>query len=318
MEKLEKIKKLLLAILTFICMIILMMDIVMFSLKKTSEQYLKEEKIKEIVENINVIDLFKDEEGKELEEFTQIKDKIVDSGIPKEAVDSFISSEPVNKYASDTINKAIDNVLENKQEKVIDSNSLNTFFENNIDNISKELQEKDVPKSEYLTKENQQKILNKIKEKTPYIEEKIDEVSNKISEKLGLNYTLKISKMINIFDLLYTKLLDLILIIVFIIFIMGICITRKSIYNSLKWIGITFILSSVILHCISFIIPKLYKYIDKVPIGFNKMIKSALEDSVKNINSYGLIYLIIGIIFIVINIVIYYILLKRENKKIKI
>ncbi|MBE6159694.1 MAG: hypothetical protein E7157_01450 [Lactobacillales bacterium] len=318
MEKLEKIKKFLLAILTFICMLVLMTDIVLFSLKKTSEKYLKEEKIKEIVENINVIDLFKDKDGKELEEFTQIKDKIVDSGIPKEAVDSFINSDPVNKYASDTINKAIDNVLENKQEKVIDSNSLNTFFENNMDSISKELQEKNVPKSEYLTKENQQKILNKIKEKTPYIEEKIDAVSNKISEKLGFDYTLKISKMINLFELLYTKLLDFLLIIVFIIFIMGICITRQSIYKSLKWIGITFVSSSIILYCISFIIPKIYKYIDKVPVGFNTMIKKALEDSSKNINSYGLIYLIIGVILTVINIVIYYILLKRENKKFKI
>ena len=317
MEKLEKIKKYLLAILTFICMLVLMLDIVLFSLKKTSEKYLKEEKIKEAVDNINIVDLFKDENGKELEQFKEIKNKFIDSGVPKEAIDSFVESEPVNKYASSTINKAIDNILENKTGKVIDSTSLNEFFENNIDDISKELQEKNIHKSEYLTKENQNKILNKIKEKTPDIEQKIDEVSNKISEKLGFNYTLKLGQTIKLLEVIYTKLLDFLFIVVFIIFIMGICITRQSIYKGLKWIGITFTISSISLYCIGFIIPKLYTYVDKIPYGFGKMIKNVMQESVNKINNYGLIYLVIGSILIIVNVIIYYILLKKENKKFK-
>ena len=318
MEKLEKIKKFFLGLLTFICMIILILDLVLFSIKKTSEKYLKEEKINEIINNINVVDLFKDENGKELEQFTEIKNKFVDSGIPEESINEFINSEPINKYASDTVTKAIDNLIENKNEKIIDSNELNIFLEQNINNISKELQEKNVPKSEYLTKENQEKFINKIKEKTPDIEAKIEEINDKINEKLGFNYNEKLQKIFKILRLFYTKLIDIILIVIFVIFLMGIFITRQSIYKSLKWIGITFISSGTILYIINFIVSKLYKYIEKIPEGFNKFIKNSIEDALMVFNKYGLTYIIIGILLIIINIIIYYIKLKRENKKFEI
>lgn len=318
MEKLGKIKKIFLGLLTLICMLILILDLVLFSIKKTSERYLKEEKINEIINNINVIDLFKDEQGKELEQFTEIKNKIVDSGIPQESIDGFINSKPVNKYASNTVTKAIDNLIENKNEKILDSNELNKFLEENIDTISKELQEKNVPKSEYLTKENQEKFINKIKEKTPYIEEKIEEINDKINEKLGFNYNEKLQKIFKILRLFYTKLIDILLIVIFIIFIMGICITRQSISKSLKWVGILFVISGSILYSISFVVSKFYNYLEKIPEGFNKFIKTSLEDALSVFNKYGLIYIIIGIIFIITNIIIYYIKLKRENKKFEI
>lgn len=317
MEKLKKIERFLLATLTLICMLVLVLDLVLFTMKKTSERYIKEEKIKEIINNINVVDLFKDKNGKELQEFTEIKNKIVESGIPEESVEEFINSSPVNEYASDTINKAIDNVLENKKEKVVTSNSLNLFFEENMSNISKELQEKNVPKSELLTKENQEKFLNKIKEKTPHIEEKIDEINNKINEKLGLNYTLKLEKIFKIIKLLYTKLIDILLIVIFIIFVIGIFITRQSIYKGFKWLGISFISSGIILYSINLIIPKIYKYLEKIPSTFSNFIKYALNDAINIFNKYSMIFVIIGFILIIINIITYFILLKYENKKFK-
>lgn len=318
MEKLKKIKKLFLGLLTLICMLVLILDIVLFSIKKTSERYLKEEKIKEIINNIDVIDLFKDENGKELEQFTEIKNKFVDSGIPEESIDEFINSEPINKYASDTVTKAIDNLIENKSEKIVDANNLNLFLEENISIISKELQDKNVPKSEYLTKENQEKFLTKIKEKTPYIEEKIEEINNKINEKLGFNYNEKLQKIFKILRLLYTKLIDMLLIVIFIIFVMGIFITRQSVYKSFKWIGITFIISGTILYSINLVVSKFYKYLEQIPEGFNKFIKNSIEDVLIVFNKYGLVYIIIGSILIITNIIIYYIKLKHENKKFEI
>lgn len=317
MEQLKKIKKFLLAILTLTCMLVLVLDLVLFTMKKTSDRYIKEEKIKEIVNNINVIDLFKDKNGKELEEFTEIKDKFVEAGIPKEGIDEFINSSPVNDYASITINKSIDNVLKNKKEKVVTANSLNLFFEKNMSNISKELQEKKVPKSELLTKENQEKLINKIKEKTPYIEEKFDEINNKINEKLGFNYTLKLEKIFKIIKLLYTKLMDILLLVIFIIFVIGIFITRQSLYKGFKWLGITFLSSGIILYSINFIIPKTYKYLEKIPSTFSNFIKFTLNDVLNIFNKYSMVFVIIGFILIIINIIIYFVLLKYENKKFK-
>lgn len=310
MEKLNKIKEIFLSILTFICILILVVDIVLFSLKKISQKYLNIELLKKGVDNIDVIELFKDKEG-ELEEFKDIKNKLEEAGIPKESIESFINSKPVDKYTKEKLNKALDNIEKNKKEKLVTSKDLNQFLENNIEDISNELKEKNVPKSEYLTKENQEKFISKIKEKTPYIEQKIDEITNKINEKLGFDYISKLRKIYILLKNIYIVLFDILLILIFIIFIIGIVITRKSIYKSLKWFGITFIISGIILKIMNLMLRKINQ------LNITNLLKDITKDIIKQLNNYSLVYIIIGTVIIVINLIIYLILLKRENDKFK-
>ena len=156
MEYLKNIQKFLLGVLTFMCIVILTIDITCFSLKKVSEKYLKEDKIKEVIDDINVLDLFKDENGNELEQIKEVKNQIVDAGIPKESIDGFINSKPVNDFAGTVITDSINNISSNKE--IINDKKIYSFLEDNIGAISKELQENNVPKSEFLTVENQEKF----------------------------------------------------------------------------------------------------------------------------------------------------------------
>ena len=308
----EKTKNVFLNILTFICIIILVLTIIIFSVKKISENYLKKEKINKIISNINILDLFKDENGIELNEFNDIKNKLIDAGIPVESVEGFINSTPVNEYVSNAINKSITNTLNGENEKVITSEDLNMFFENNTATISKEMQENNIPNSEVLTKEKQEQFIEKIKTKTPEIESKINEISDKINEEIGFNLKDKIYKLYNMVGLI-NILFDLILIIIFIVFVIGLFILRKSIYKSLKWLGITFLSSSFILLVLSTIIPLTYSHLNDNSIEL--LIKKLFKNFVLDINKYVLLYLFIGIILILTNVIIYYINLKRENKK---
>ena len=317
-EKIEKIKKIFLAIFTFICMIVLVLDIVCFAIKKTSEQYLKEDKIKSVIKGINVVDLLIDKNGNELEELGIIKDKLIEAGIPSEATNAFINSTPVNNYTSDLVSKSLDNTLNGKNEDLVKNGEVYNFLENNIETISEEMQEKNVPHSDILTKDYQEKFLDKIESKTPIIEEKINKLQNKIYNKLDQkNYLNKLDKIIKVVNFLYGIGMDILLIIIFIIFIMGIVITRKSLYKSLKWIGISFISSGIILKLIPKLIIKIYKYIDKLPNMFANYVKKAIDDMFKTFNKYMIILIIIGIILILINFIIYYMKEKRLNKKIK-
>ena len=78
--------KVFLGIITFISMIVLIIDLTIYSVRDISEQFLNEKEIRKMVENINVLDLLKDEDGKEIKEVTEIKNELINAGIPTETV----------------------------------------------------------------------------------------------------------------------------------------------------------------------------------------------------------------------------------------
>ena len=276
MNKKEKIKKLSMMLITVLCMIILSFTIVTFSLKIIANHYLNKGLINKTIDNININDLFKDEAGKELEEFLDIKNKIVDSGIPSELINDFIDTKPVHNFTNDVINDSIDSTLYDKKVKKYDADYLYSYIEDNIGTMSEELQEKNAPKSELLTEEKQQEILHKLKDKMPSIEEKINKIEDKIGSKLD-GKLIYIKKSLHIMKFLCTTVIDVLLIIISGIFVFGIIISRKNIIRSLKYIGISFIISSGLLLIIKSNIPKIYNKINDASSLIGNYMKLVLD-----------------------------------------
>ena len=314
----EKLKNILLGFATFLCITILICFIIIFTFKKSTEKYLDEKKINEFISNINILDFVLDENGKEFKEFSEIKNKLTDSGIPTESIDGFFKTTPVDNYAKEMTSKSISNTINNKSEKLLKDGEIYKFLDNNIEKISTEMQEKNIPQSELLTKENQEKFLNKVKDKVPDIENKLNELSDKIREKFNTdNYIEKIDKGIVITRFLYHSILDLVLISMIIIFIICIFITRQSIINGLKWTGFTFMSSSLLLFIIIEVNKIISNHTDKITEGMRNFIKKIIVDLNNSLSKYSIIYLTIGVILIVISIVVYFISEKIENKQIK-
>lgn len=318
MEKLDKIKKILLNILTFFCIILLISSIVVFSIKKASEKYLQEEKLKEVINNVNIVELISDGND-DSEILTEVKNQIVELGVPVESIEGFIKTESVNKYASEIVADTIDSVLYNNDIKLLDNDSISSFFEENMDEISREMKEQNIPGSDKITEEKQQEILNKINDKAPVITDKINNVITKANDKLNTNsgYINKFREFIDIFKLLYGNVMDIVLIFTIIIFIVGIIITRKSIYNSLKWISTSFIVSGISLYLIGLIIPKILEYINNTKDAAIKLLNVIGTDMTISLNRSGMACFLLAIILIIINIVIYYKKEKSVNKKIE-
>ena len=180
------------------------------------------------------------------------------------------------------------------------------------------MREKNIPQSDKLTKENQEKFLEKVKEKTPDIESKLNELSDKVREKFNVdNYIEKIDKGITITRFLYNSILDLVLISMIIIFVICIFITRQSIINGLKWTGITFMSSSLLLFIIIEVNKIISNHTNKITEGMRNFIKKVIVDLNNSLTKYSFIYLTIGIILIIVSIIIYFISEKIENKQIK-
>ncbi len=315
METLKTIRNIILGFFTVICVILLFTIIFSFGVKKASEEYFNEKKIKQAIKNINVVEILKDRHGKEDKVLETIKNKLTESGIKTEFVEDFLNTKPVNEYTGDKVSILIDNIIKNKKEKLVSDGEIYEFLNNNIADISKELQEKNIPNSDVLTQEYQEEFLNKVKDKTPDIEEKINELQDKIFDKLGDEYSESLEKYVELAKFIYNNLLDLIFIILGIIFIIGIIITRRSIYKSLKWIGISFIGSSMIFMLIPRLINKAIKHINDTPKAISDYIKTSLTSMKATFTNEGIICLIIGIVLIILNIVIYIILEKIDNRR---
>ena len=304
------IKKLLMAILTFLCMLVVFSIMVIFSIKKASEEFLNEKELQNIVNNIDIMNILIN--TSEFDEINFIKDNFIDSGIEKETINAFITSTPINNYVKESLNKKIDNILNGKDEKVFTKDSIYNFLELNMSSIVEELQEKNIPKSDMLTKENQEKILNKIKLKLPKIEEKILSIGDKLNSLLNLNYNINIKDILYFVKLFYINIIDFLLILLFILYVMGIVITRKSFIKSLKWIGLTFISSGIMIHAINKLLVKVN--IELLPDIIIDFIKTTLVNIINHLREYSILFILFGILFILIELIIYLIKkYKREN-----
>lgn len=313
----KKIGKFLLFILTLVFVLILSIDIAFYLTRKESKKYLSEEAIINEINNIDFMDIINQNEEitKQVED---IKKEIIEAGIPEETIDDFAKSKPVKEATSYIVSTGMDYVLYNKTpEYNIDSEAIYSFFEEKLPVISSELQEKNVPKSEYLTEENQKKILDKIEEKIPVIEEKVEKIVDKIENKLQNNsYSDKINEILSYIRLFYSSKLTFILIFIGVISTMFIFITRRSFIKSLKWIGISFLLSSIYMYSLIYFLPIKLKEIIELPSILEKIIYNLINNILTELSVYSLTSLIIGILFIILNIVSH--LIKKNIKTINL
>ena len=329
MKVVKFISKILLFILTIILSIVLITDNIVFNVREITSQFISEEQIKKSINSINILDLLKDENGNDIQEITYIKQELVNTGLPVEVVEEFIESEPVKNFTSEIVSASVDYIFYNKQPEIINSfnaDTLYNFVETNMSVIAKELQEKNVPKSELLTEENQQKVLTNMKEVMPVIEENIRKVTTTLEEQIKgtneyqdmLEYQRKVEEALNIIRYIYSDTVTTILIVIGVFCIIGIILCSLSFYKYLKTLGIVSLICGTILYVAGIFVDKLNIYVIEIPYIFQDLYNLIVNDSKQMFINSSIPYFIIGVVLIIINIVIYFILDKREDKKIEL
>ena len=325
MKALKFISKVLLFILSIIFSIILIVDIVAYNTRDITSKFISEEQIKKCISNINILDLFKDENGNELEEITKVKQELINVGLPVETVEAFINSEPVKQATTDVTMLVVDYIFYNKQIETfkIEKEQILTFVEQNMNLIVSEMQEHNIPNSDLITDEKQEKILSVIEENLPIIEENINKITATLEETIKstdeyqevVEYQNKVEEILNIIRYIYSDAITTILLVIAIVCIIGIIICRLSPYRYLKWLGIISLLSGSILYLFNIGIDKLNMFANEIPYMFKNLYFMFINDSKQLFINNSIPYFIIGTILIVLNIIIYYILDRREDKK---
>lgn len=299
----RKKEKIVLGILTFILILYISFTLIFFSLFRISEKFLNKENVHNFVSNIDVISLLKDELGTELKEFNLIKEDLTDIGISTEGINGFIASEDVKEFSGNVITNVFTKVTNKSNiDYKITNDHLNKLIENNIDKL------------EVNSSIKGEQLLTKLEGKIPNLVSNINQLLDDFCYKLENSemfqkYQNYIYKSINILEIIYNKFVSGIIIFIIISLIALLMFIRKSMYKSLKWLSISFIIPTLIFGILSTFI-------------FNYMsINNSLIDNLFNlINTelikHSIIYFVISFVFVIINIITCIVKKYKRKKKV--
>ena len=307
-------------IITFICVILLTINISIYIGISISKKYLTESEIKTTLSKIDIMGLLTNDSSTS-KYIINIKNKFIESGVPENIIDDFFSTEPVLNIINSSVTSGINYVIYDKKPNMsyLNSDNLYKYFEENMSLITNELRENNVRGSELLTEEKEKIVLEKLKDNMPIVEDNINKLILKIDDKLNdVNMTSHNQKMVlplQIIRFIYSDLLTYILFGLSSFLILLIALSRVSIYKWMKWVGVAFLISGLIQLVYIFLTPLLVNNIlynaPDIIINFVKYIMNSMIDNMKN---YGFICFIISLILFTINIVIYFVREKKENK----
>lgn len=307
-------------IITFICVILLTINISIYIGISISKKYLTESEIKPTLSKIDIMGLLTNDSSTS-KYIINIKNKFIESGVPENIIDDFFRTEPVLNIINSSVTSGINYVIYDKKPNMsyLNSDNLYKYFEENMSLITNELRENNVRGSELLTEEKEKIVLEKLKDNMPIVEDNINKLILKIDDKLNdVNMTSHNQKMVlplQIIRFIYSDLLTYILFGLSSFLILLIALSRVSIYKWMKWVGVAFLISGLIQLVYIFLIPFLVNNIlynaPDIIINFVKYIMNSMIDNMKN---YGFICFIISLILFTINIVIYFVREKKENK----
>lgn len=307
-------------IITFICVVLLTINISIYIGISISKKYLTESEIKTTLSKIDIMDLLTNDSLTD-KYIINIKNKFIESGVPENIIDDFFRTEPVLNIINSSVTSGINYVIYDKKPNMsyLNGDNLYKYFEENMSLITNELRENNVRGSELLTDEKEKIILEKLKDNMPIVEDNINKLTLKINDKLNdVNMTSHNQQMVlplQIIRFIYSDLLTYILFGFSSFLILLIALSRVSIYKWMKWVGVAFLISGLIQLVYVFLIPFLINNVlynaPDIIINFVKYIMNSMIDNMKN---YGFICFIISLILFTINIVIYFVREKRENK----
>lgn len=298
--KKERLEKIILSVLTFVLIGYITFNLMLLCIFNISEKFLNKDKVEELINKIDIITILKDELGNEVDEILLIENELKDIGVATEGINAFIDSPDVKNFSTNVVSGVFDKIINNNLDNYyIQDSDVSNLIENNIDKLQT---------NSSLT---QSQILEKLNTRVPNLVSNINKLIDKLCEKLEtsellVKYQEYVNMSINVLDIVYSGITYFLIIFTLITFIALLIFIRRDIYKSLKWISISFVIPGLLIFILS------YFLINKFIID-NILINNIIKIIVSGLNGYSFIYISIGAIIVIINIIIYFIK-KYRNK----
>lgn len=298
-------------IVLFLFIIITTISMFAYIMLDTTKSLVKEDNIKNIIKEINIEELI----GTETED--KIYEVLEKTGMPKEYADYILKSSEFKEYVGKYTAEGIELILNHKEVKKLDKKETADVIISSWNQALEEAKKNNIDVEEYITEEEQNKIIDKIEEYTPEIIDKVMDLENTIKNKIDRRYQDKIEKINNTLEMIRKiyncqSLLMVLIIVEFIIIIL------LNIKKAFKNIAFPFGINAFLLFTINFIIPIAINHYYPTELSFMKFIFDAIIHNLmlewKNIE---IIFAIVFILLIVIQIILN-IALKKKPKDMEI
>lgn len=294
-------------IVLFLFIIIATISIFVYVMLDTTKSLVEEDNIKNIIKEINIEELI----GTETED--KIYEILEKTGMPKEYADYILKSSEFKEYVGKYTAEGIELILNHKEIKKLDKKETTDVIVSSWNQALEEAKKNNIDVEEYITEEEQNKIIDKIEESTPEIIDKVMDLENTIKTKIDRRYQDKIEKINNTLELIRKiyncqSLLKVFIIVEFIIIIL------LNIKKTFKNIAFPFGINAFLLFTINFIIPIAINHY--YPVEFNFM-KSIFEAIIHNLmfewKNIEIIFVIVFILLIIIQIILNTVLKKKPK-----
>lgn len=309
----------------FILILLLSIIVYLFCMRNIFKSYVNEEKIREEISNIDVMSLLK-ENGEEIEEVKKLKSQLVEVGIPSESIDYVLNSSVIKDTTASLVSEGVNYIFTGEEISIVknfNSSEIIKFTSDNLSIVALELKKNNVPGSDKLTEERQEKIIKNMEEYAPKVEDTISKVSDKVRSKVEEspnykkinNYKDKIDKFLSIVRFIYSDSMTYLLIGSILIISILIILLVHSTYKYLKYFGITSLLISIYFFFSGYIFNIIKdKIIDSINM-FEDIINTIFDSVTGVFNQYFGIFLVIFVLLILLNILIHFILEYLENRR---
>lgn len=294
-------------IVLFLFIIITTISIFVYVMLDTTKSLVEEDNIKNIIKEINIEELI----GTETED--KIYEVLEKTGMPKEYADYILKSSEFKEYVGKYTAEGIELILNHKEVKKLDKKETTDVIVSSWNQALEEAKKNNIDVEEYITEEEQNKIIDKIEESTPEIIDKVMDLENTIKTKIDRRYQDKIEKINNTLEMIRKiyncqSLLKVFIIVEFIIILL------LNIKKTFKNIAFPFGINAFLLFTINFIIPIAMNHY--YPVEFNFM-KSIFEAIIHNLmfewKNIGIIFVIVFILLIIIQIILNTVLKKKPK-----
>ncbi len=227
------VKGIISTILTLIVIPILMVFIVYVSATTITSR----KNVESIIKNVNVSRFLVDKDGEYNDLGKEIKEELVDNGLPEGVVDEFINSKQIRDFFSDYAVEVVDFVLYDKEMEELKAEDISKLINDNVDSIVTKLRERKVEGYEELTDEKIAKFKSNVDEISQEIANSIPELEESIDDP-DVKDAFKIVRFI-FGKAVYAALISTIAILLVFIFLLNL-----KRFSFLIWFGVIFILSS--------------------------------------------------------------------------
>ncbi len=304
-------------IIVMILIITSCISLLTFTFLSSTKDIISKETIVELVKEIDFIELMGE---KAYNEIVSILEQI---GIPSDYIDYILENESLKEYMGNYIAEEVSSILYDKELPVISEQELANLLSNGLDQVVIELENQQIEVSTYLTEERQEQIHEKIKIYVPEIVAKIPEVERLIETKISgkeevqegkrkLEQLREINKKV---QFVYQMQPTIFLLSILQFALIVVC--RRKRFRFIKWVCLSFLLTSIILGLLSKKVPALIQQHYPEEIEF---IKTFIDNTCNSIfevwKQNAQIYFIIAISLIILQIiVIFFSIYKNRRQK---